>query len=145
LFGEAAGESLRDLAAASCYLVGHLRRTIYGGDAVLSGITFRSRRPQRDLNTDQLRQARLLELVNKIGKEIALERTGLRERYQRDTTDAAFLLQSTENDDGPKNASTREEALSSDILSTERRLALLERQLTVMEQLQNLATQLVRT
>ncbi len=64
----------------------------------MSMFKFRLRSPSRDRETDESRIGRLERLLDQLLVEIDAERSGLRNRYESVVADAAFLLESIEND-----------------------------------------------
>ena len=100
---------------------------------MVSMFSFRSRGPSRDRETDTLR-------LDQVAAEIAAERKGLEDRYNAASTNAAFLIEATENDAAPVRASARVNELTASILNCERRIAVLARQLTLMKQFRELLT-----
>jgi hypothetical protein len=101
---------------------------------------FKSRGPARDRETDTLRHDRLAKLLDQVAAEIAAEREGLEARYNAASTNAAFLVEATENDAAPAHASARVNELTASILNCERRISVLARQLALMKQFRELLT-----
>lgn len=93
---------------------------------------FRTRSPERDDATDERRFDRLARLLNELTDEISVERSGLERRYRSATTDAAFLVDAIENDGVPERSNDRVEELTTSIISCERRLDVLSRQASVL-------------
>ena len=75
--------------------------------------------------------------------QAALKDAGLEDRYNAASTNAAFLVEATENDAAPARASARVNELTASILNCERRIAVLARQLTLMKQFRELLTDFV--
>jgi hypothetical protein len=114
------------------------------GDAVMASILgFRARSPERDLETDAQRQARMTELIREVASEIERERTGLERRYRNEVVDAGFLVETMENEEASDRSSARFEELTSSILRCERRLAKLSRQSGLINQLLQSVEQLI--
>jgi hypothetical protein len=97
---------------------------------------FRTRRRERDEETDEARFTRLASVVAQIAAEIETERTGLETRYRSETADAGFLLEALANDDASVRSSVRAEHLTSSILRCEQRLATLAGHAGLMTELQ---------
>jgi hypothetical protein len=95
---------------------------------------FRTRSPERDEATDARRFDRLARLLNELTDEISVEKSGLERRYRAATTDAAFLVEAIENDSVSGRSQDRVEELTSSILNCERRLDLLSRQASVLNE-----------
>ncbi|RVD43436.1 hypothetical protein EN746_31125, partial [Mesorhizobium sp. M8A.F.Ca.ET.023.02.2.1] len=89
---------------------------------------FRSRDPARDRQTDVARLDRLAKLFEQIAAEIDAEKTGLESRYQKEATNAAFLVEAMENGSASDRRSSEVSALTQSILNSERRIAALARQ-----------------
>jgi acetolactate synthase regulatory subunit len=88
---------------------------------------FRVRNPGRDSETDKRRTDRLLRIVSDITDEISAERQGLQRRYHTAATDAGFAVEAMNN--ATSGTDDRVEELSATIMSCERRIAQLTRQL----------------
>ncbi len=100
-----------------------------------SVFSFRTRRPERDRQTDHARVERLLVLADEIAAEVTAERNGLRNRRQKEVDDAGFLLEANSNGDMAANEESRLTSLSSSVISAESRLALLDKQLAWLNKL----------
>jgi hypothetical protein len=103
---------------------------------------FRTRNPERDDATDTRRFDRLARLLAEISQEISAERSGLERRYNAATTDAAFLVEAIENDGAPERSKNRVEELTSSILDCERRLDLLSRQASALDEFRKTLSEL---
>jgi hypothetical protein len=101
---------------------------------------FRTRSPERDSATDARRFDRLARLLNELTDEITTERSGLERRYRSSTTDAAFLVEAIENDSASERVDGRVEALTASIMHCERRLELLARQASVLNEFRRVLT-----
>ncbi|MDQ2633462.1 MAG: hypothetical protein M3Y78_06960 [Pseudomonadota bacterium] len=104
---------------------------------------FRTRSPERDVATDARRFDRLARLLDELTDEISVERSGLERRYRAVTTDAAFLVEAVENDGISGRSQDRVEELTASILECERRLDLLSRQASVLDEFRKTASDLV--
>ena len=93
---------------------------------------FRSRSPDRDRRTDEDRVQRIHVLLSQIGTEIEAERAGLSKRLQAQTVDAGFLSEAIENGEDSKRNESRLDYLSSSLRNAEVRLAVLEKQSSVV-------------
>lgn len=98
---------------------------------------FRSRDPARDRQTDIARLDRLAKLFEQIAAEIDAEKTGLESRYQKEATNAAFLVEAMENGSASDRRSSEVSALTQSILNSERRIAALARQGGMMRELRH--------
>lgn len=96
---------------------------------------FRTRSPSRDRETDDLRFTRLTRLIEQTTMEINAERQGLEKRYRDTSNDAGFLISAMENDDASPRSSAQLDELTSAILASERRLAVLALQGELMDEL----------
>jgi hypothetical protein len=105
---------------------------------------FRTRSPERDEATDARRFDRLARLLNELTDEISVEKSGLERRYRAATTDAAFLVEAIENDSVSGCSQDRVEELTSSILNCERRLDLLSRQASVLNEFRKTLSSLAK-
>lgn len=105
---------------------------------------FRTRSPERDEATDARRFDRLARLLNELTDEISVEKSGLERRYRSATTDAAFLVEAIENDGVSDRSNDRVEDLTASIISCERRLDLLSRQASVLNEFRGALTDLAK-
>ena len=105
---------------------------------------FRTRSPDRDDATDARRFDRLARLLNELTDEISVEKSGLERRYRAATTDAAFLVEAIENDGVSGRSQDRVEALTASILNCERRLDLLSRQASVLNEFRKTLSNLAK-
>ncbi len=96
---------------------------------------FRTRSAERDQLTDAQRFDRLEKLLGQLAAEISAEKSGLERRYRSTTTDAAFLVEAIENDSVSSRSEERVDDLTSSILACERRLEVLSRQASFIEEL----------
>ncbi|MET0169196.1 MAG: hypothetical protein ABW191_02265 [Aliihoeflea sp.] len=92
----------------------------------LSNLSFRTRSPARDVETDRLRRSRLVDVIDDITSEILSERRGLKTRYDEACVSAGFAL-----DDGAQSETRGRQAMLSDLSTTvmacEKRLTVLSR------------------
>lgn len=105
---------------------------------------FRTRNPERDDATDARRFDRLARLLDEISNEISVERSGLERRYRSATTDAAFLVEAMENDGAADRSNDRVEELTASIINCERRLDVLSRQASILDEFRATLSQLAR-
>ncbi len=89
---------------------------------------FRLRSPSRDRETDESRFSRLERLLDQLLAEIESERSGLRNRYDSAVADAAFLLDSIENESPSASSDRRSDELTTVISAFELRMRNLEKQ-----------------
>lgn len=105
------------------------------GSKMASVFPFKTRRLERDDETDEARFKRLASLVAEVAAEIDAERAGLEARYGSETADAGFLLEALANDEVSRRSAVRAERLTSSILRCEQRLAALSRHAGLMNEL----------
>lgn len=89
---------------------------------------FRLRSPSRDRETDESRFGRLERLLDQLLAEIEFERSGLRNRYDLVIADAAFLLDSIENETASASSSRRSDELTAVVTAFELRMKNLDQQ-----------------
>ena len=89
---------------------------------------FRLRSPSRDLETGESRFSRLERLLDQLLAEIESERSGLRNRYDSAVADAAFLLDSIENEAPSASSFRRSDELTAVVTAFELRMKSLEQQ-----------------
>lgn len=94
---------------------------------------FRTRSAERDEATDAGRLDRLEQLLDQLTEEISVEKAGLENRYRSATSDAAFLVDAIENDGASDRSNDRVEDLTAAILNCEKRLAVLARQVGLLD------------
>lgn len=94
---------------------------------------FRTRSAERDEATDAGRLERLARLLDELTNEISVEKAGLENRYRSATTDAAFLVDAIENDGVSDRSRDRVDDLTAAILSCEKRLTILARQVVLLD------------
>jgi hypothetical protein len=94
---------------------------------------FRTRSAERDDATDAGRLERLASLLDELTNEISVEKAGLENRYRSATEDAAFLVDAIENDSVSNRSRDRVDDLTAAILSCEKRLAVLARQVALLD------------
>jgi hypothetical protein len=90
---------------------------------------FRVRSPGRDRETDFSRLQRLHQLLADIRREMERERSGLRERYEKLTANAAFSLLAMEGDSGGASISPKVGEMTDAMVRHARRIASLEGQI----------------
>jgi hypothetical protein len=98
---------------------------------------FRTRNPERDLQTDAERLRRLRAFLDQLRTEMEGERSGLRNRYDRVTADAAFSQQAFENERIDAGLSSRVDALTEAMLGCANRLSALEEQLAFIAEMRD--------
>jgi hypothetical protein len=98
---------------------------------------FRTRSAERDDATDAGRLERLARLLDELTNDISVEKAGLENRYRAATEDAAFLVDAIENDGVSDRSRDRVDDLTAAILSCEKRLAVLARQVTLLDDFRN--------
>lgn len=91
---------------------------------------FRTRSPERDMQTDLRRKARLHAVLTALRDEVAGEKGALERRLEGAMADAAFAACAEENDDG--TVAGRVETLGKEIINARARLGRLETQLTLL-------------
>lgn len=96
---------------------------------------FRTRSPDRDRETDAARQGRLSGILGELRAEIARERDGLQDRYERITADAAFSQQALEDQRAASATSLKIDDMTGSMIRYTERIELLERQIGFMNQL----------
>jgi len=89
---------------------------------------FRLRSPARDRETDETRLGRLAQLIDQLLAEIVAERSGLQRRYDSVVADAAFLLDSMENEAASASSRKRSDDLTSIVTAFEFRMKTLDQQ-----------------
>jgi hypothetical protein len=89
---------------------------------------FRLRSPSRDRETDESRLDRIERLLDQLLAEIDAERSGLRNRYDSAVSDAAFLLDSIENETPSASSTRRSDELTTAVNAFELRMRNLEKQ-----------------
>ncbi len=105
---------------------------------------FRTRSAERDDATDRGRYDRLTRLLDELTDEISVEQSGLERRYASVSADAAFLDEAIENEEASGRSKNREAQLTSSILACERRLGILSRQTSVIEELRRTLAELMQ-
>jgi hypothetical protein len=90
---------------------------------------FRTRNPERDRETDMSRLQRLHQSLADIRAEMERERTGLRERYEKVTANAAFSQQTLEDDSAGAVMSSKIEDMTGAMIRYAKRLASLQAQI----------------
>ncbi|MCT7377839.1 hypothetical protein [Chelativorans salis] len=95
-------------------------------------LSFRTRNPQRDRDTDRGRIDRLLQFLRQLHAEIDAERSGLEARYEKAQTSAAFALEAFENGGGEELAS-KADNLTVTMQRYHARVAALEKQIAFVE------------
>jgi len=90
---------------------------------------FRTRNPERDLQTDKARFERLNGLLDEFRSEIEQEKAGLKGRYERIMADAAFSQQALEDERGDSAISQRIDGMTETMKRYAARLATLDGQL----------------
>ena len=98
---------------------------------------FRTRSPERDLQTDAGRLRRLGALLDELRSEMEGEQSGLRNRHDRVTADAAFSQQALENERPDIGMSSRIDELTEAMLGCANRLAALEEQLAFIAEMRD--------
>lgn len=98
---------------------------------------FRTRRPERDRETDSERMRSLLAFLGELSTTIDRERNGLRNRLDRVRGNAAFSLEAWENGGGDV-MSAKADAMTAAIKRCSERLAVLEGQAAFLMGLRNL-------
>lgn len=97
--------------------------------SIMALFKFRTRSPQRDHDTDVARLSRLQAFLDDLQAEMERERNGLRDRYEKVTTRAAFSQQALEDEVvAPRMSSTIDDLTETMIRYTDR-LASLEKQI----------------
>ncbi|WP_159588133.1 hypothetical protein [Chelativorans xinjiangense] len=95
-------------------------------------LSFRTRNPQRDRDTDLGRIDRLVQFLRQLRAEIDAERSGLEARYEKAQTSAAFALEAFENG-GSEGLSSKADDLTVAMQRYHARVAALEKQIAFME------------
>ncbi len=94
---------------------------------------FRTRSAERDDATDAGRLERLARVLDELTNEISVEKAGLEKRYRASTENAAFLVDAIENDGVSDRSRDRVDDLTAAILNCEKRLAVLARQMALLD------------
>jgi vacuolar-type H+-ATPase subunit I/STV1 len=90
---------------------------------------FRTRNPERDRETDSSRLQRLQQSLADIRAEMERERSGLRDRYEKVTADAAFSQQTLEDDHAGAAMSSKIDDMTGTMIRYTKRLATLQTQI----------------
>jgi hypothetical protein len=90
---------------------------------------FRVRSPERDRETDASRLRRLRQLIAELRAEMERERTGLRDRYEKVTANAAFSLLALEEDGSARGVSSKIGGMTETMIHYARRMSSLEVQI----------------
>lgn len=91
--------------------------------------SFRTRSPLRDQETDRARFERLRQFLDELRTEMESERTGLQNRYEKVTADAAFSQQALEDDRGGADISSKVDDLTNSMIRYSKRIAMLENEI----------------
>ncbi|MBB2971358.1 hypothetical protein [Mesorhizobium sp. RMAD-H1] len=94
---------------------------------------FRTRNPNRDRRTDVSRFASLRQALDDIRAEIEREREGFQRRYDEVSMNAAFSLETIENEGENERISAKVEEFTQALKSFTQRIAFLERQITFLK------------
>lgn len=89
---------------------------------------FRTRSPDRDRLNDGVRFEQLTRALDQLAAEIEAERTGIRNRYEAVSANAAFLVEAVSNDAVSTNRAAEMDQLTEAIKSCLRRIEVLGRQ-----------------
>lgn len=89
---------------------------------------FRTRSPDRDRLNDGVRFEQLTRALDQLAAEIEAERTGIRNRYEAVSANAAFLVEAVSNDAASTNRAAEMDQLTEAIKSCLRRIEVLGRQ-----------------
>lgn len=93
----------------------------------------RTRRKDRDEETDRMRMGRILDVLATEMKAIAAERKGLDDRYSQVADDAVFCLEALDN--GDTWLTSRFDTLAADMARCTDRLAGLDRQAALLSEI----------
>jgi hypothetical protein len=91
-------------------------------------LSFRTRDPDRDRQTDTLRMQKLRRALMDVGTELETEKAGFQRRYEAASSDAAFSQQVFEDDRGDADISVRIDDLTHSLINYSNRIAALEQQ-----------------
>ncbi|PRD42542.1 hypothetical protein C5748_15685 [Phyllobacterium phragmitis] len=94
---------------------------------------FRTRSPDRDLQTDVSRFADIKQTLNEVCAEIERERDGFQRRYDEISMNAAFSLENMENEGETEKVSARIEDFTLALERFTQRIAFLEKQLAFLQ------------
>ena len=97
--------------------------------------SFRTRNPQRDQETDDIRISRLRMLLDDLRVEMEREGAGLRDRYESVTMRAAFSQQALENERGGPELSSEIDGLTETMMRYTQRIASLEKQIAFVTEM----------
>lgn len=89
---------------------------------------FRTRSPDRDRQSDGARFEQLTSVLDQVAAEIEAERTGIRNRYEAVSANAAFLVEAVSNDAVSSSRAAEMDQLTEAIKSCLRRIEALGRQ-----------------
>ena len=90
---------------------------------------FQTRNPNRDRETDAGRLQRLHRMLDDLCAEMARERNGLRDRYEKVAADAAFSQQALENDRVEASMSSKIADMTDTMIRYRERIQSLEKQI----------------
>jgi|EndMetStandDraft_9_1072997.scaffolds.fasta_scaffold1101716_1 hypothetical protein len=96
---------------------------------------FRTRRPERDSDTDADRLGRLRQSIADIRVEIERERNGLLARHEKVMDDAAFSQQLVEDERGGRDMSSTVDDMTATMIHYTKRLAELREQIEFVAEL----------
>lgn len=98
---------------------------------------FRTRSPDRDRLNDGVRFEQLTRALDQLAAEIEAERTGIRNRYEAVSANAAFLVEAVSNDAVSTSHAADMDQLTEAIKSCLRRIEALGRQKEFVADLKN--------
>ncbi len=99
---------------------------------------FRTRSPNRDRQTDELRFQQLFRCLDQITAEIEAESAGIRNRYETVSANAAFLADAMDNDAAPSRQAGDIDRLTDAIKACHRRIGALGAQSAFVDRLRHL-------
>lgn len=89
---------------------------------------FKTRHPDRDRQTDGVRFEELMRTLSQLAGEIDAEKTGIRNRYEAVSANAAFLVEAMDNEAVSSRRATEMDQLTEALKNCLRRVETLSRQ-----------------
>lgn len=99
---------------------------------------FKTRSPDRDRETDKVRFEQLSQVLVRLAAEIDSEGTGIRNRYESVSANAAFLAEAVDNDAASPQRIAEMDQMTKSIKGCRRRIDALEAQAAFIDRLRHL-------